>query len=128
MRGPTYSDADLLALKESPIVKKPDGLPSISQWMDVPADQNTNNGHANNGTMNDSVAQDLGNMKLEEKTDYDKMPTPRAELEITIQGLVARGNHLNNEVETYIAAVLEKQKVGKVYNPVEYVQSSCYPR
>ena len=117
-----------MALKESPIVKKPDGLPSISQWMDVPADQNTNNGHANNGTMNDSVAQDLGNMKLEEKTDDDKMPTPRAELEVTIQGLVARGNHLNNEVETYIAAVLEKQKVGKVYNPVEYVQSSCYPR
>ena len=53
MRGPTYSEADLLALKESPLVKKPDGLPSISQWMDVPADQNTNNGHANNnnGTM-----------------------------------------------------------------------------
>ncbi|CAN9241956.1 unnamed protein product [Alternaria alternata] len=70
--------------------------------------------------MNDTVAQDFGNMKLEEKTDSDKMPTPRAELEITIQGLVARGNHLNNEVETYIAAVLEKQKVGKVYNPVEY--------
>ncbi|CAN9402127.1 unnamed protein product [Alternaria alternata] len=70
--------------------------------------------------MDDSVAQDFGNMKLEEKTDSDKMPTPRAELEITIQGLVARGNHLNNEVETYIAAVLEKQKVGKVYNPVEY--------
>ena len=78
--------------------------------------------------MNESVSQDFGNMKLEEKTDSDKMPTPRAELEITIQGLVARGNHLNNEVETYIAAVLEKQKVGKVYNPVEYVQSSCYPR
>lgn len=52
MRGPTYSEADLLALKESPLVKKPDGLPSIQQWMDVPADQNTNNAHANNnGTM-----------------------------------------------------------------------------
>ncbi|KAI5369113.1 hypothetical protein AA0117_g3449 [Alternaria alternata] len=120
MRGPTYSEADLLAQKESPLVKKPDGLPSISQWMDVPADQNTNNGHVNNGAMSDSVAQDFSNMKLEEKTDNDKMPTPRAELEVTIQGLVARGNHLNNEVETYIAAVLEKQKVGKVYNPVEY--------
>jgi len=41
-----------LALKDSPLVKKPDGLPSIQQWMDVPADQNTNNAHANNnGTM-----------------------------------------------------------------------------
>jgi hypothetical protein len=92
MRGPTYSEADLLAQKESPLVKKPDGLPSISQWMDVPADQNTNNGHVNNGAMSDSVAQDFSNMKLEEKTDNDKMPTPRAELEVTIQGLVARGN------------------------------------
>ena len=54
MRGPTYSEAQLLGLKESPLVKKPDGLPSISQWMDVPAEQNTNNGHTNNtnnGTM-----------------------------------------------------------------------------
>ncbi|KAL1798052.1 hypothetical protein ACET3X_004658 [Alternaria dauci] len=69
--------------------------------------------------MEDSVSQDLGNMKLGEEND-NNMPTPRAELEATIQGLVARGNHLNNEVETYIAAVLEKQKVGKVYHPVEY--------
>jgi hypothetical protein len=48
MRGPTYSEADLFALRDSPLVKKPDSLPSISQWMDVPADQTTNNGHANN--------------------------------------------------------------------------------
>ena len=52
MRGPTYSYEELQALRESPLVKKPDGLPSISQWMDVPAEQNTNNGHANNnGTL-----------------------------------------------------------------------------
>ncbi|KAG9191426.1 hypothetical protein G6011_09514 [Alternaria panax] len=71
--------------------------------------------------MADSVAQDFGNMNLDkEKEVDDKRPTPRAELEVTIQGLVARGNHLNNEVETYIAAVLEKQRFGKVYNPVEY--------
>ena len=66
------------------------------------------------------MTQDFGKMELE--AENDKMPTPRAELEATIQGLVARGNHLNNEVETYIAAVLKKQKVGKVYNPVEYVK------
>lgn len=37
-------------MRGSPLVKKPDDLPSISQWMDVPADQgndNTNNGSAN---------------------------------------------------------------------------------
>lgn len=52
MRGPAYSEAQLIALKESPLVKKPDGLPSISQWMDVPADQNANSARAdNNGTV-----------------------------------------------------------------------------
>ncbi|KAF1944334.1 hypothetical protein EJ02DRAFT_398471 [Clathrospora elynae] len=52
MRGPTYTEQELLALKESPLVQKPDGLPSILQWMDVPADQTTNNGQAsNNGTV-----------------------------------------------------------------------------
>lgn len=33
-------------------MKKPDGLPSISQWMDVPADQTANNGHTNNNNTN----------------------------------------------------------------------------
>ncbi|KAE8829748.1 hypothetical protein HRS9139_06372 [Pyrenophora teres f. teres] len=52
MRGPSYSYEELQALRESPLVKKPDGMPSISQWMDVSAEQNTNNGHANNnGTL-----------------------------------------------------------------------------
>jgi hypothetical protein len=47
MRGLVYTEEQLHSLRESPLVKKPDGLPSISQWMDVPGDQNTNN---NNGT------------------------------------------------------------------------------
>lgn len=41
-------------------------------------------------------------------------------LEATIEGLVKRGKLLHDEVETYVAAVLEKQKLGKVYHPVEY--------
>lgn len=49
MRGPAYSEDQLLALKESPLVKKPDGLPSISQWMDVPAEQSTSANVNNNG-------------------------------------------------------------------------------
>ncbi|KAF2129417.1 hypothetical protein P153DRAFT_290531 [Dothidotthia symphoricarpi CBS 119687] len=52
MTGPSYSVEQLKALQTSPLVKKPDGLPSILQWMDVPTDQ-TNMTHAannNNGT------------------------------------------------------------------------------
>lgn len=72
--------------------------------------------------MAESITQDFNQIGLgKEEAANGKMPTPRAELEVTIQELVARGNHLNDEVETYIAAVLEKQKVGKVYDPVEYV-------
>ena len=73
--------------------------------------------------MAESITKDFSQIGLGEESADGKMPTPRAELEATIQELVARGNHLNDEVETYIAAVLEKQKVGKVYNPVEYVDT-----
>ncbi|KAF1955839.1 hypothetical protein CC80DRAFT_516746 [Byssothecium circinans] len=48
MAGPKYTEAQLELLKDSPLVKKPDGLPDISQWMDVPAEQN--NGNNNAGT------------------------------------------------------------------------------
>lgn len=51
MRGPSYSYDQLLALKESPLVKKPDGLPSISQWMDVPTEQPSTAPANNNGTV-----------------------------------------------------------------------------
>ncbi|KAH6876281.1 hypothetical protein BKA58DRAFT_400382 [Alternaria rosae] len=75
--------------------------------------------------MAESITQDFSQIGLGKEEPADgKMPIPRAELEVTIQELVARGNHLNDEVETYIAAVLEKQKVGKVYNPVEF---SAFP-
>ena len=54
MGGPSYTEDQLTALRKSPLVKKPDGLPSISQWMDVPADQNAinnNNSSNTNGTV-----------------------------------------------------------------------------
>lgn len=47
MKGLVYTEEQLQALRESPLVKKPDGLPSISQWMDVPADQTTNTNNTN---------------------------------------------------------------------------------
>ena len=49
MGGAVYTETQLIALRESPLVKKPDGLPTITQWMDVPADQ-SNNHQNNNGT------------------------------------------------------------------------------
>lgn len=70
--------------------------------------------------MADSIRENLGNLKLEPETANDKTPTSRAELEATVQSLVKRGQILHSEVETYVSAVLEKQKVGKVQHPVEY--------
>lgn len=49
MGGQKYSVAQLERLRESPLVQKPDGLPAIEQWMDIPTDQNTNTNN-NNGT------------------------------------------------------------------------------
>lgn len=34
MVGPRYSTESLLALRESPLIVKPDGLPSIEQWLE----------------------------------------------------------------------------------------------
>ncbi|KAF2736162.1 hypothetical protein EJ04DRAFT_175728 [Polyplosphaeria fusca] len=42
MGGQRYTVEQLQHLKNSPLVQKPDGLPSIEQWMDVPSDQNNN--------------------------------------------------------------------------------------
>ncbi|KAF2268778.1 hypothetical protein CC78DRAFT_540618 [Lojkania enalia] len=47
MRGQPYSIDQLQYLRNSPLVQKPDGLPSIEQWMEVPAEQNSNNNNAN---------------------------------------------------------------------------------
>ena len=41
-RGQRYTIDQLKILKQSPLVQKPDGLPSIAQWMEVAPDPNTN--------------------------------------------------------------------------------------
>lgn len=46
----TYTKDELEALRESPLVKKPESLPSISQWMEVPPDQSNTAGTTANGT------------------------------------------------------------------------------
>lgn len=73
--------------------------------------------------MAEEITGDIHSLDLEHEPTPEKGPTPRAELEATIQSLVQRGKRLHDEVETYVAAVLEKQKVGKIHNPVEYVTS-----
>ncbi|PVH94924.1 hypothetical protein DM02DRAFT_173287 [Periconia macrospinosa] len=49
MAGPTYTIEQLQHLRESPLVKKPDNLPSIAQWAEQPVDHehNTNNNNNN---------------------------------------------------------------------------------
>lgn len=49
MAGIRYTVEQLEHLRQSPLVKKPDELPSIEQWMDVPNDQNNNNNNNNAG-------------------------------------------------------------------------------
>ncbi|KAH7377873.1 hypothetical protein BKA66DRAFT_467387 [Pyrenochaeta sp. MPI-SDFR-AT-0127] len=69
--------------------------------------------------MTESIASALSNLDLD--TDNTSVTTTgNADLKTTIQGLVERGKILHDEVETYVAAVLVKQKVAKVQNPVEY--------
>jgi hypothetical protein len=46
-------------------VKKPDALPSILQWMEVPTDQSSNLNSSNSHTANNGTAQlDFRNMTL----------------------------------------------------------------
>lgn len=53
MAGGRYTVEQLEHLRESPLVKKPDALPSIEQWMDVPHDNNNNNNtNASNNATN----------------------------------------------------------------------------
>lgn len=40
MGGPTYTIEQLERLRDSPLVQKPDGLPAIEQWMELPPEQN----------------------------------------------------------------------------------------
>ncbi|KAH6614269.1 hypothetical protein C7974DRAFT_73849 [Boeremia exigua] len=66
-----YTPDELEGLRQSPLVKKPDGLPSILQWMDVPAEQNNNNNNhtTNNGTARRTRGRDGEAATTEHRTD-----------------------------------------------------------
>jgi hypothetical protein len=67
--------------------------------------------------MTESISTDFGNLDLEGDTTS---VSDNADLEATIQGLIDRCNTLYDEVETYVAAVIVKQKQTRVQHPVEY--------
>ncbi|KAF2188315.1 hypothetical protein K469DRAFT_93732 [Zopfia rhizophila CBS 207.26] len=68
MGGPSYTVEQLQYLRNSPLVQKPDGLPSIEQWMDLPADQNNNNNNnrrPRSGIMRDGDTPSIGENRSE---------------------------------------------------------------
>lgn len=71
------------------------------------------------GSMAESMISNFECLDLDTNTEADQNGTSE-DLQTTIQGLIERGRVFHEEVETYIAAVLEKQKLSKNQNAVEY--------
>ena len=78
--------------------------------------------------MTKSITTDLRSLGLETDatsiTEFDTKDTgafnSTVDLEVTIEGLIDRCKTLSDEVETYVAAVIAKQKQTRVQHPVEY--------
>lgn len=68
--------------------------------------------------MADSIATDLNSLDLDKSAT--SVTSSNHNLEVTIEGLIERCNTLYDEVETYVAAVIAKQKQTRVQHPVEY--------
>lgn len=67
--------------------------------------------------MADSMTTDFSNMDLD--TDATSV-SGGIDLDVTVQNLIDRCKTLYDEVETYVAAVVAKQKQTRVQHPVEY--------
>ncbi|KAF1965241.1 hypothetical protein BU23DRAFT_33978 [Bimuria novae-zelandiae CBS 107.79] len=69
--GGRYTVEQLELLRESPLVKKPDALPSIEQWMDVPHDHgnNTNGGTTANRRTRTNLREPETNAAAEHRAD-----------------------------------------------------------
>lgn len=73
--------------------------------------------------MTDSISTDFSNLDLESDTNsLSNISTSNngEDLEATVQGLIQRCKTLYEEVEAYVEAVIERQKVTRVQHPVEY--------
>ncbi|KAF1921642.1 hypothetical protein BDU57DRAFT_510560 [Ampelomyces quisqualis] len=67
--------------------------------------------------MAESITTDLSNLDLE--TDATSL-SGSVDVEVTVQNLIDRCKSLYDEVETYVAAVVAKQKLTRAQHPVEY--------
>jgi hypothetical protein len=70
--------------------------------------------------MTESVTTDFSAMDLGTETEAASVADSTVNLEITIQNLIDRCTNLHEEVETYVTAVIAKQKHTKAQHPVEY--------
>lgn len=52
-----YTPEELIHLRDSPLIQKPDGLPAIEQWMEPAPEQNQRKGGRTQGGRNDDAAQ-----------------------------------------------------------------------
>jgi len=70
--------------------------------------------------MTESVTTDFSAMDLGTETEATSVADSTVTLEITIQNLIDRCTNLHEEVETYVTAVIAKQKHTKAQHSVEY--------
>lgn len=74
--------------------------------------------------MTDSISKSLRDLNLETNTpsvsNHSLTSDNGEDLETTVQDLIHRCTTLYEEVETYVEAVIERQKITRVQHPVEY--------
>lgn len=73
--------------------------------------------------MTESISSSFSNLDLDDATNVSNYSTTSddgEDLEATVQDLIYRCNTLYKEVEAYIEAVIERQRVTRVQHPVEY--------
>ncbi|KAL5113564.1 hypothetical protein ACEQ8H_008573, partial [Pleosporales sp. CAS-2024a] len=70
--------------------------------------------------MTDSITRDFSHLDLEFETRPTSVADSTTDVEVTVQNLIHRCTTLHDEVETYVAAVIAKQKQTRVQHPVEY--------
>jgi hypothetical protein len=68
--------------------------------------------------MADSIAQGLSNLSV--NGDKPTSTTQKDDMQAAIAALFERGQRMNDEMELFVSAVIEKEKVAKRFAPVEY--------
>lgn len=68
--------------------------------------------------MTESITKDIADLRLE--AEKESLNNDTSDLQATTAGLIDRCKTLYDEVETYVAAVIEKRKQTRAQHPVEY--------